>query len=207
MAAGSTPTFLYAGWDGSQIVLIENGTAPAFDATLGQWVYPGNANYAVVAYARANGLSTPQRFLRNYYNGPGTYSYMQSLAGEYPGTWDGVERQLTNMPMLLLPGDVVTAWATANVICEPNDRVGDLIVQQDSTVVARARHTHSGSMYVWRAYHCSAGVIRLTTAEAPKQVVFYMNYLPIATNGGAWTVQGEAASTRLSVNITPYKWA
>lgn len=207
MSGSSTPQYLYAGWSGSQLVLIENGTVPTYDSTLAQWVHPTNVNYAVVAYVRPDGLSTPERFLRNYYNGPAMCHFSQGLAADYTAGWDGVERQLTFFPVLLIPGDTISARCFANIMSVPNLRVGDLNLLLDGTLLARARNTHAGDSYVWNNYSCEASTLHHAVTAAPAQVGFYLRYHPISSNGNTWTALGDGVSTKLIVNITPYKWA
>ena len=209
MTTGSTPRYLYVSWDGAQVVMGESTQVPEFDATSGQWIWPGLPNYVVVAYARPDALDKPDRFLRNYYNGHGIVAAMQQGPAHYDATWDGLERQLIYMTALVLPGDTIDICGTANIISEPNDRVGDLLVYMDSVLLGRARNTHSGSMYAWQSYVSRGNLLqrRPTTADPAAQVSISMSYLPISTGGGTWAAGNDGVSTRLFLTITPYKWA
>ena len=209
MTASSTPRYLYVSWNGSQVVMGESTQVPEFDATVGQWIWPGLPNYVVVAYARPDSLDKPDRFLRNYYNGPGIVASTQQGPTPYNATWDGLERQLIYMTALVLPGDTVDICGTANIMSEPNDRVGDLLVYMDSVLLGRARNTHSGSMYAWQNYVSRGNLLqrRPTTADPAAQVAISMSYLPLSTGGLTWTASNDGVSTRLFLTITPYKWA
>ena len=209
MTAGSTPRYLYVSWNGSQVVMGESTQVPEFDATVGQWIWPGLPNYVVVAYARPDSLAQPDRFLRNYYNGHGIVASTQQGPAPYNATWDGLERQLIYMTALVLPGDTIDICGTANIMSVPNDRVGDLIVSMDSVLLGRARNTHSGSMYAWQSYVARGNLLqrRPTTADPAAQVSISMSYIPISTSGGLWVASNDGVSTRLFLTITPYKWA
>ena len=207
LTSTSTPQHLYAGWNGSAVVFTESTSAPVFDTTLAQWVSPGNSSYAAVAYVRPDGLATPDQFLRNYYNGPGMASGTASLGSDYTANWDGVLRQITTLPILLLPGDTVNAQGFANVMSTPNDRVGDLLIRLFSTDLGRARHKFKGGDYIWHNYSCMANTIQRAVLDSPAQGPFELWYYPIDPTGGVWTMHGDGMSTKLIVNITPYKWA
>lgn len=202
----SSPQHLWAGWDGTQVTLVENGTAPVYNTTLAQWVYPGNPNFIPVAYVRPDALATPSRFLRNYYNGSGQYFYSQTLEAEYNGVWDGVDRQITNMPILLMPGDSVQVIGAANIMATPADRVGDLTIKLDNMyLLGRARNTHAGAGFCWVNYVCTWYFQREATDPA-QQSFFSLRYWPISNTGGAFNIQAETA-TYVTVCISPYKWA
>lgn len=209
MAVGSTPRYLYVGWDGVKIVFGESLQVPTFDTSAGQWIWPGNPSYVVVAYARPDALDKPDRFLRNYYNGPGIVAYTQNGPATYTGTWDGVNKQLAYMEALVLPGDTIDVCGTANIMSDPNDRVGDLLVYLNFVLLGRARNTHSGSSYAWQNYVSRGNLIqrRPTTDDPAAQVSISLSYLPISTGGGTWTANDDGVSNRLFLTITPYKWA
>lgn len=209
MTAGSTPRYLYASWDGAQVGMVESTQVPEFDATVGQWVWPGLPNYVVVAYARPDSLAQPDRYLRNYYNGHGIVAAVQQGPAQYNATWDGLERQLIYMTALVLPGDTIDICGTTNIMTIPNDRVGDLLVYLDSVLLGRARNTHSGSDYAWNSYVSRGNLIqrRPTTADPAAQVSISLAYLPISNGGGTWVAHNDGVSTRLFLTITPYKWA
>ena len=209
MTAGSTPCYLYAAWGGAQIVMTDSTQAPEFDATVGQWVWPGIPNYVVVAYARPDSLDKPDLYLRNYYNGHGIVAATQQGPAPYTANWDGLERQLIYMTALVLPGDTIDICGTANIMSDPNDRVGDLIVYINSVILGRARNTHSGSMFAWQSYVARGNLIQRgpTTADPAAQVSISLAYLPISKTGGTWSAGNDGVSTRLFLTITPYKWA
>lgn len=207
LTSTSTPRHLYLGWDGAQLVLTESTYEPTFDTTFGQWISPGNPNYVAVACVRPDGLATPERFLRNYYNGPAMCHFSQGLAADFTASWDGVERLLTSCQVLLIPGDTISARCCANIMSVPNLRVGDLKLVLDSTLLARARNTHAGDTYLWQNYSCEAHTFNHPVTAAPSQVNFYLNYYPISSGGSNWTALGDGLSTKIVVNITPYKWA
>lgn len=209
MTAGPTPRYLYAIWNGAQVVMLDSTQVPEFDASVGQWIWPGLPNYVVVAYASPDSLNQPDRYLRNYYNGHGIVAAMQQIQTPYNATWDGVERQLIYMTALVLPGDTIDICGTANIMSEPNDRVGDLLVYINSVILGRARNTHSGSMYAWQSYVARGNLIQRppTTADPAAQVSISLAYLPISKTGGTWSAGNDGVSTRLFLTITPYKWA
>ena len=159
--------------------------------------------------ATSDNLDKPDRFLRNYYNGHGIVASTQQGPTPYTANWDGLERQLIYMTALVLPGDTIDICGTANIMSEPNDRVGDLLVYMDSVILGRARNTHSGSMYAWQSYVSRGNLLqrRPTTADPAAQVSISMSYLPISTGGLTWTASNDGVSTRLFLTITPYKWA
>lgn len=206
VTSSSTATYLYAGWTGSAITLIENGTAPTFDLTLGQWIYPGNADYTPVAFFRGNGLATPERFLRNYYNaGPATFT--NSLTSDFTANWDALDRQLATMPILLMPGDTIDITGQANIMCTPVGRVGDLTVKLGGGVLCRARNTHSGEAFLWQNYTARCVIQRGSgTADPAQEAVFELWYLPISNTGNTWTALGSGGSGVI-VRIDPYRWA
>lgn len=205
--AGSTPQYLYAGWNGSYLTLIENGTVPVFDTGLGQWVFPGNANYAPVAYARQDGLASPSQFLRNYYNA-GPAIHQVTLTADFTANWDSLQRQLITFPVLLLPGDTIDLDGVANIMSTPSGRVGDLVVKLSDVVLARARNTHVGDIGVWQNYKCRTLIQRGNgEADPAGQVNFALDYFPISNAGNTWIAQGDGSATRLIVHIIPYKWA
>ncbi len=204
--ASVAPRHLYVGWNGS-VVFIESVTAPVFNTTLGQWVSPTDSSYAAVAYVRPDALATPERFLRNYYNGPGMSHYSSALTSDYSATWNGVTTQLMQMPLLLLPGDTIAVMGLASIMSTPADRAGDLTLARSGSVLGRARCTHAGATYVWHNYYCLSNTIQRLVTDAPRQVPFELYYTPISTTGSTWTALGDGASTKLIVNITPYKWA
>lgn len=210
VVSSSTPSYLYAGWNGTSITLTENGAQPTFDNTLGQWIYPGNANSTPVAFFRGDGLATPERFLRNYYKGPGIAAGTQSLSSDYTANWDGLERQLITMPFLILPGDSIELQAQASIMSTLPGRVGDLLIRLNGgSNLARARNTHTGETYMWHNYSCLAGVIQRGhgPADPASQIIAELYYSPISTIGNTFTVLGDSISTRLVVSITPYKFA
>ena len=207
VTSSATPAYLYAYWTGTAIALTELASAPAFDNTLGQWTLPGNLNYTPVAYFHGAGLATPERFLRNYYNGPGACAFASSLTTDYTANWDGVERSLINLQFLVLPGDSVSISANASVMSAPIDRVGDLVAKLNNAPAGRARNTHSGTTYTWLNYSCSAGAFTRGVTEAAAQATLSLHYQPINTNGNTYAVLGDGASTRLTVTVTPYKFA
>lgn len=206
MNPSSTPTHIWAGWNGTTVILIENSTVPYYDPTLAQWVYPGNSAYIPVAYARADGLATPSRFLRNYYNGHGQYIHRQTLPADYIGAWDGVDRSIMNMPFLLMPGDTVQVVGGANVMSNPNDRVGDLTINLDGIyVLGRARNTHAGGTFVWCSY-TAIGHFQRGPTDAAQQVIFYMRYHAISGGGDAFVIQANNEN-HITANVIPYKFA
>lgn len=207
LTASSTPIYLYAGWDGTQLVFGESSTVPTYDATLGQWIWPGVPNYIPVAFVRPDALTTPERFLRNYYNGHGAATYTQSITTDYTANWDGLERQLISMPILLMPGDSIDVRGVASIMSTPTSRVGDLILRLSGGTLGRARNTHAGEAFMWHNYNCMSGIIQRGVADPAQQAIFEMYYFPISTGGNTWTVLGDGPSSKLSVNITPYKWA
>ena len=207
VANSATARYLYAYWTGTAIVLTESSVVPTFDTTLGQWVYPGNPNYTPVAYFRGNALNSPERFLRNYYNGPGAYSFTSPLPADYTANWDGAERQILNYPFLSLPGDSLDMRAYTSIMSTPDARVGDFIVKLVGGVVARARNTHRGAAYVWQNYSCHALAPMRPLTSAAAQQLLTLHYLPISTDGSIFTLHGDGITTRLSVNIIPYKFA
>ena len=203
----STPRYLYAFWNGSSIGLMEDTAHPTFDSTLGQWIYPGNANYTPVAYFRGNMLTQPERFLRNYYNA-GPAHYTQHLAASYNGTWNGADQRLITMPMLLLPGDTIDLVGTAAIMSHPAARVGDMTIRLSTAVLSRSRHTHQGGSFGWHTYTGQSRIQRGAGAADPAQeAVFELWYLPISADGNSFEVAGGIASTQLSAIITPYRWA
>lgn len=207
LTSTSTPRHLYLGWDGAQLVLTESASPPTFNTTFGQWISPDNPNYVAVAYVRPDGLATPERFLRNYYNGPAMCHFSQGLTSDYTADWDGFERQLTFSPVLFIPGDTISARCFASIMSTTEERVGDLKLLLDSTLLARARNAHAGASYVWQNYSCEASTLHHAVTAAPSQMNFYLHYHPISTDGSAWLALGDGVSTKIIVNITPYKWA
>lgn len=207
MTAGATPRYLYVSWDGTKVVMWDSTQVPTFDATIGQWIWPGLPDYVVVAYARPDALDKPDRFLRNYYNGHGIVASTQQGPTPYTANWDGIERQITQMQALVLPGDTIDVCGTANIMSTPNDRVGDLLVYIDSVLLGRARNTHSGSMFAWQSYVSRGNLVQRSPTDAATQVTVSMAYLPISTGGGQWVAGNDGASARLFLTITPYKWA
>ena len=209
MTAGPTPRYLYVSWNGAQVVMGDSTLVPEFDATVGQWILPGLPNYVAVAYARPDALDKPDRFLRNYYNGHGIVAATQQGPATYTANWDGLERQLIYITALVLPGDTIDICGTANIMSDPNDRVGDLIVYMDSVILGRARNTHSGSMFAWQSYVARGNLLqrRPTTDDPAAQVSISLAYKPISNNGGTWVASNDGVSTRLFLTITPYKWA
>lgn len=207
LTSTSTPRHLYAGWDGFGVTFTESTSAPVFDATLAQWVNPNDSGAAAVAYVRPDGLSTPVRFLRNYYNGPGMSHFTGSMGADYTADWDGVARQLMTLPILLLPGDTINVQGLANIMSTPPTRIGDLTLVSSGYTLGRARFKHAGDAYVWHNYYCMANTLQRAASDAPIQSVFELYYTPISTDGNTWTVLGDGVSTKLIVNITPYKWA
>lgn len=209
LPAGSTPLHIYAGWNGSTITLSADAVAPTWNATYGRWVKASGTD-TVVAYVRPDGLTTPERFLRNYYNGPGVATYTQSLPADYTANWDGLERQLISMPILILPGDSIELQAQASVMSVPIGRVGDLLIRLNGgSNLARARHTHTGETFAWHNYNCHGGVIQRGpgTADPAQQVTLELWYFPISSSGDTFFVIGDGISTKLVANITPYKFA
>ena len=207
VANSSTPAYLYAYWNGTNIALIENVAQPTFDSTLGQWIYPGNANYTPVAYFRGNMLAQPERFLRNYYNAAPAH-YTQQLTADYNGTWNGVDRQLITMPALLLPGDTIDLAGSAAIMSTPAARVGDMTIKISTAVLSRTRHSHQGASFVWHTYIGQARIQRGAGAADPAQeAVFELWYSPISSEGNSFQVAGGNSSTKLSAIITPYRWA
>ena len=202
-----TPQYLYAGWNGSDVVFTESATAPVFDTTLAQWVSSTDNSYAAVAYVRPDSLATPERFLRNYYNGPGVHAVTAALTADYSANWDGSERQLLTLPFLILPGDNLEFSAHASIMSTPAARVGDLIVKLDGWSVARARNSHQGAAYVWHNYSCHAVAPMRPLTNAAAQQSLTLHYLPISTEGSIFTAHGDSITTRVSANITPYKFA
>ena len=207
VAGQPTPSFLYAGWNAGSIVLIEHATVPVFDSTLGQWIYPGIPEYVPVAYFRGDSLSQPNRFLRNYYNG-GPATFTNSLTSDYTANWDGLDRQLATMPILLMPGDTIDITGQASIMSTPAGRAGDLTVKLGGGALARARNTHSGATFLWQNYHCSCVIQRGSGAADPAQeAVFELWYFPISATGNTFTVLGDGATSRIIVRVDPYKWA
>lgn len=203
----STPRYLYAYWNGSSIGLTEDTTHPTFDSTLGQWIYPSNANYTPVAYFRGDMLAQPERFLRNYYNAAPAH-YTQQLAAEYNGTWNGADQQLITMPLLLLPGDTIDLAGSAAIMSTPAARVGEMTIKLSTAVLSRTRHSHQGAAYVWHTYIGQSRIQRGAGAADPAQeIAFGLWYSPISADGGSFTASGGNASTKLSAVITPYRWA
>lgn len=202
----STAAYLYAVWNGSAITLSESSVAPTFDLTLGQWIYPGIPNYTPVAFFRGNGLVTPERFLRNYYNaGPATFT--SSLASDYSASWDGVDRQLITMPILLMPGDTIDVTAQANIVSGISGPVGDLTAKIGGGVLCRARNTHAAQAGVWQNYSARAVIQRGSgTSDPAQEAVFELWYLPISTFGSSWTALGSGGSGVI-VRVDPYRWA
>lgn len=202
----STAAYLYAVWNGSAITLAESSVAPTFDLTLGQWIYPGIPEYTPVAFFRGNGLVTPERFLRNYYNaGPATFT--SSLASDYSASWDGVDRQLITMPLLLMPGDTIDVTAQASIVSSISGPVGDLTAKIGGGVLCRARSTHAGTSGVWQNYSARAVIQRGSgTGDPAQEAVFELWYLPISTFGSTWTALGGGGSSVI-VSVTPYRWA
>ena len=207
VANSATPAYLYAYWAVTSIALWESLTAPTFDTTLGQWILPGGPGYVPVAYFRGDTLALPERFLRNYYNGPGAYSFTAALTADYTATWDGAERHLLTLPFLSLPGDNLELSAHASVMSTPAARVGDLVVKLDGWGVARARNSHQGAAFVWHNYSCHAvAPMRPLTTPAAQQSLT-LHYLPISTDGSIFTAHGDGVTTRVSASIVPYKFA
>ena len=209
LPAGSAPLHIYAGWNGANITLSADAVAPAWNATYGRWVKASSTD-TVVAYVRPDGLATPERFLRNYYNGHGLATYTQSLPTDYTANWDGLERQLISMPFLILPGDSIALQANAAIMSTPIGRVGDLLVRfTGGANLARARNTHTGETFVWHNYSCHGGIIQRGpgTADPAQQITLELWYFPISSNGNTFLVLGDGISTRLVVSITPYKFA
>ena len=207
LPAGSTPLHIYAGWNGSTITLSADAVAPTWNVTYGRWTKASSTD-TVVAYVRPDSLTTPERFLRNYYNGPGVATYTQSLSTDYTANWDGLERQIITMPFLSLPGDSLDMFANASVMSTPLSRVGDLLMRFNGAGnMARARNTHTGETYVWQNYSCHGGVVQRTTADPAMQVILELYYFPISNNGNTFTILGDGISTRMVVSITPYKFA
>ena len=207
LPAGSTPLHIYAGWNGSTITLSADAAAPSWSATYGRWVKASSTD-TVVAFVRPDVLTTPERFLRNYYNGPGVATYTQSLSTDFTVSWDGLERQITNMPFLILPGDSIDTFANASIMSTPPGRVGDLIMRfNGGGNLARARHTHTGEAYAWHNYSCRGGVIQRSPADPAAQSILELYYYPISTTGGTLAILGDGISTRLVVSVTPYKFA
>lgn len=209
LPAGSTPVHIYAGWNGSTITLSADAVAPTWNATYGRWTKASSTD-TVVAYVRPDGLTTPERFLRNYFNGHGLATYTQSLSTDYTATWDGTERQLISMPFLILPGDNIDMFAQASVMSTPLGRVGDLLMRLNGGGnMARARHTHTGETFVWHNYSCHGGVIQRGPgpADPAAQIILELYYFPISTTGNTFTVLGDGISTRMVVSVTPYKFA
>ena len=206
LPAGSTPLHIYAGWNGSIITLSADSVAPTWNATYGRWTKESSTD-TVVAYVRPDALTTPERFLRNYYNGPGIAAFTQSLLTDDTANWDGLEHQLISMPFLILPGDSLDMFANACVMSTPSERVGDLLMRiNGSGNLARARNTHIGGTYAWHNYSCR-GVIQRSPADPTMQIILGLYYFPISTTGNTFTVLGDSISTRLVVSITPYKFA
>ena len=209
LPAGSTPLHIYAGWNGSTITLSADAVAPTWNATYGRWTKAASTD-TVVAFVRPDALTTPGRFLRNYYNGPGIATFTQSLSTDYTANWDGLERQLISMPFLILPGDNIDMFANACVLCTPLGRVGDLLMRVNGGGdLARARNTHTGETFVWHNYSCHGGVIHRGAgpADPATQIILELYYFPVSTTGSTFTVLGDSVSTRLVVSVTPYKFA
>ena len=205
----TTPMHIYAGWNGANITLSADAVAPAWDTTYGRWI-KASGTATVVAYVRPDGLATPARFLRNYYNGPGVATFTQSLSTDYTANWDGLERLLISMPILILPGDSIELQAQAAIMSTPIGRVGDLLLRLNGgSNLARARHTHTGETFVWHNYNCHGGVIQRGpgTADPAQQTILELSYFPISSNGNTFLVLGDGISTKLVANITPYKFA
>ncbi len=209
LPAGSTPLHIYAGWNGSAITLSADAVAPTWHATYGRWVKASSTD-TVVAYARPDSLATPERFLRNYYNGHGLAACVQSLSADLVADWDGVERQLISMPFLTLPGDSIEIQACACIMSTPLGRVGDLLIRLNGgSNLARARNTYTGETYAWHNYSCHGGVIQRDPGPAApaQQAILELHYSPISSAGGTFSVLGDGPSTKLVANITPYKFA
>lgn len=200
----STAAYLYAVWNGSAITLSESSVAPTFDLTLGQWIYPGIPDYTPVAFFRGNGLVSPERFLRNYYNaGPATVA--ASLASNFTANWDGVDRALITAPILLLPGDTIDVTAQANIMTSVAGRVGDLTAKLGGGVLCRARNTHP-SASGWLNYAARGLIQRGSgTGDPAQEAVFELWYLP-STPTGTWTALGGGGSGVI-VRADPYRWA
>lgn len=207
VANSATPTYLYAGWTGSSITLLENATVPTFDSTLGQWIYPGNPEYIPVAFFRGSTLSQPERFVRNYYNA-GNATYTQPLTADYNGSWTGGDYQIITMPILLMPGDTIDLTGTCAIMSTPNGRVGDMTIKLDSAPLARTRHTHQGADFMWHTHSGRAVIQRgASVAHPAQQAIFELWYLAISATGNTFSILGDNVSTKLTANITPYRWA
>ena len=152
-------------------------------------------------------LTQPERFLRNYYNAAPAH-YTQQLAASYNGTWNGADKQLITMPMLLLPGDTIDLAGSAAIMSTPPARVGDMTIKLSTSVLSRTRHSHQGAAFVWHTYTGQARIQRGAGAADPAQeIAFELWYLPISADGNSFQVAGGNASTKLSAIITPYRWA
>lgn len=206
MTASATPAYVYAGWNGTDIVLSGSTTAPVWNSTLGQWVYPGDTSRTPVAFARGDNLANPERSLRNYYNaGPATF--MQSLTADYVGAWNAIDTQLATMPILLMPGDTIDITGQASIMCTPVGRVGDLTVKLGGGVLCRARNTHSGETSLWQNYTARCVIQRGSgEADPAQQAIFELWYFPISNTGNNWTALGSGGSGVI-VRIDPYRWA
>lgn len=206
MTASATPAYVYAGWNGTDIVLSEATTAPVWDSTLGQWVYPGDTSRTPVAFASGDNLANPARSLRNYYNaGPATFT--QSLSADYVGTWNAIDTQLAAMSILLMPGDTIDITGQASIMCVPVGRVGDLTVKLGGGVLCRARNTHSGETYLWQNYTARCVIQRGSgEADPAQQAIFELWYYPISNTGNTWAALGSGGSGVI-VRIDPYRWA
>ena len=202
----STIHHLYVSWAGSAKSLTYSTTAPTYVPSRGQWTDPASWDKVYVGSVRPNALSDPRRFLRSMYNGLGAIANAGFPTGDTPMTWNGSPVQLVYMPFLLLPGDVIVMEGSANVISDPNDRLGELQLRVGGVTTAVSRNTHSGSTYSWRSYYRSSTISR-GELDAPAQADFELFYYPVSHGGGGTlTVNGGGANTALTVTVHPYRW-
>lgn len=209
LPAGSTPLHIYAGWNGSTITLSADAVTPSWDAAYGRWVKASSTD-TVVAFVRPDALTTPERFLRNYYNSPGVVTSTLPLSSDYTAPWDGVTRQIISMPILILPGDSIELQAHAAIMSNPIGRVGDLLIRiNGGSNLARARNTHAGETFAWHNYSCHGGVIQRSPgpADPAGQITCELYYFPISSGGDNFMVLGDGITTRLVVSVAPYKFA
>ena len=195
---------VYVAWVSGSMSLSASTTAPTYVPSRGQWTDPASWDKVYVGSVRPNGLSDPRRFLRSMYNGFGAIANAGRPSGDTAMTWNGYPVQLVYMPFLLLPGDVIAVQGNANVISDPNDRLGELQLRVQGAIIAVSRNTHSGSNYSWQGYSCASTITR-GELDAPAQADFEMFYYPVSNaSGGTLTVNGGA--TELTVTVHPYRW-